>query len=151
MGSRGPQPTPTPLLTLRGSHEAKYRRYGEPAGPPGVPEPPGYLNAAAVAIWGEIVPLLEQMQVLTLIDGGVVGVYCHERARYEGMAKDLADGRKFPLGSAEHRRVATTSAEALTAMMRAGAKLGLSPADRVGLCTGEKVKATDGKAKFFAG
>lgn len=69
MGHRGPPPTPTHILALRGSKRAVYERGDEPMPlvarperPEGMPEPVG-------AVWDRIVGVLEDMGVLTVADG----------------------------------------------------------------------------------
>lgn len=75
MGARGPRPTPTSILELRGSRRAKLNR-GEPQPAPGLPDPPVWLDAEGLAVWNEITPMLDEMGVLTRIDGLALARYC---------------------------------------------------------------------------
>jgi phage terminase small subunit len=56
MGRRGPAPTPTPILQLRGSKRVTKRRNEiEAKGPPGTPDCPDWLDTDAKAKWFELV------------------------------------------------------------------------------------------------
>ncbi len=77
MGKRGPKPTPTAVLKLRGSTLVTGRREAaEVQGPAGTPDAPEWLDEEARAAWDRIVPLLEGMGVLTRIDGNALARYC---------------------------------------------------------------------------
>jgi len=90
------------------------------------------------------------MGVLTLADEGVIAGYCQAYSDWLGALSVLRRGGKgMPRGSAERRRVEITAEQALQAMLRTGAKLGLSPADRVGLHADAAEDDTDTKTRFF--
>jgi phage terminase small subunit len=73
MGRRGPAPTPTPLLKLRGSTLiTKKRERAEVKGPEGRPDCPDWLKDDARAAWDYLVPQLETMGILTRIDGNAL-------------------------------------------------------------------------------
>jgi phage terminase small subunit len=77
MGKRGPRPTPTALLRLRGSPLATKRRAAtEAKGPAGARDRPEWLDDDAKAVWDQLVPQLAAMQVLSRIDRNAVGRYC---------------------------------------------------------------------------
>jgi P27 family predicted phage terminase small subunit len=44
--------------------------------PPGVPEMPNWLCGEAAAEWGRIIPILDAMGVLSLLDRAVIADYC---------------------------------------------------------------------------
>ena len=44
--------------------------------PPGVPEMPKWLNAVAADEWNRIVPILDSMGVLSMLDRAVIADYC---------------------------------------------------------------------------
>ncbi len=81
MGARGPAPTPTGILKLRGSWRAKERK-GEPVAPEGRPSrPPTFSgkNGEHRKLWSKVIRLLESMPgVLTVVDGFQLERYCEQ-------------------------------------------------------------------------
>ena len=75
MGQRGPPPTPTDILKLRGSWRAKGR-LAEPKPPKGAPRCPSWLAAAAKIVWRQMVAILTELKVLTKADGNALARYC---------------------------------------------------------------------------
>jgi len=82
MGRRGPKPTPTALLKLRGSRLAAEREANEPKVGRGRPAMPTWLMPAAKAIWRHVSAELEQMGLLTTADGDALARYCQTLARW---------------------------------------------------------------------
>ena len=80
MGARGPRPTPTPILKIRGSRWAD--RPNEPQPPQEAPNLPTRLSAAEKRVWKKTVPLLQSMGVLSVIDVETLARYCSETVRY---------------------------------------------------------------------
>ncbi len=75
MGKRGPKPTPTKILALRGSWRAKTRP-NEPIPPAGEPAMPSWLSRSAKATWKSVVPPLVQMGVASSVDRFALARYC---------------------------------------------------------------------------
>ena len=75
MGARGPNPTPTRKLALRGSWRAATRP-GEPEPEPSAPPRPPGMSPAGAAVWDEIVPQLDAAGMVSLVDGKAFGRYC---------------------------------------------------------------------------
>ncbi len=75
MGSRGPTPTPTPKLALRGSWRASARP-SEPKPEPQAPPRPAALSPGAVTVWDEVVPQLDAAGMVAAIDGRPFARYC---------------------------------------------------------------------------
>lgn len=99
MGKRGPKPTPTNILKLRGSTLVSKRREAtEVGGPTGAPDQPDWLDDDAKAAWEHLVPMLEGMGVLTRIDGNALARYCRLWSRWRKM-EDFIDekGEMYPL------------------------------------------------------
>lgn len=99
MGRRGPPPTPTPILRLRGSKLVYQRdKQTEAKGSPGVPDCPDWLDEDGKAAWEQLVPQLQSMGVLTRIDGNALARYCKLWARWR-KAEAFIDqhGEVYPL------------------------------------------------------
>lgn len=75
MGTRGPQPTPTAILKLRGSKRERYERKGEPQPAEGRPEHPDGLSRPAAEVWKQVCSLLNDMGVLAVSDGAQLERY----------------------------------------------------------------------------
>lgn len=160
MGRRGPAPTPTPILRLRGSKRVtKTRLEREVAGPAGAPECPDWLDADARAAWDGLVPLLELMGVLSRADGHALARYCRLWSRWR-KAEAFIDkhGEMYPLKDdaggtkcfAQWPQVAIANklAQQLT---RLEAEFGLTPAarSRIQLERPTALRADHGKARYF--
>lgn len=99
MGRRGPAPTPTRILELRGSTLVTKRRLkGEPKPPRGRMACPDWLDKRAKAVWKQVVPMLIGMGVLTKIDRNALERYCRTYSRWRE-AEDFIDkhGSVYPL------------------------------------------------------
>ena len=90
MARRGPAPTPTAILKLRGSRRAEGRG-SEVAGPSGTPTCPDWLDDEAKAAWRHLVPMLKRMGVLTRIDRNALTRYCSEWSRWRKMEAFIAE------------------------------------------------------------
>lgn len=141
MGKRGPAPTPTATLKLRGSRRAAGRTSEPPAVDGTPPRPPG-LCAEANAEWERICPLLERMGVLAETDLAVIAGYCQQWGRWCQAEAALAKTRAART-TIQYRRLAITADAAFGAMLRAAARLGLSPADRAGVSAAGKPESDD--------
>ena len=76
MGARGPKPTPTAALKLRGSNLAKNRVKHEPAQPAGLPVRPDWTDPELMAIWDWLVEQLTAMRLLSSADQVAMRRYC---------------------------------------------------------------------------
>jgi len=75
MGARGPSPTPSRQLGLRGSWRAGTRP-GEPMPEPQAPPRPAALSPGAAVVWDEVVPRLDAAGMIALVDGRTFARYC---------------------------------------------------------------------------
>src|SRR5262245_889783 len=75
MGLRGPPPTPTAILNLRGSWRGK-QRMGEVQFESGAPTCPAWLSKEAKAEWRRAVRLLASVGLLQKVDRALLACYC---------------------------------------------------------------------------
>ncbi len=81
MGRRGPAPKPT-ILKIRAGSQVRRNKH-EPQPQRGRPRCPAWLTAEAKAAWRQVTPLLEDMGVLTKVDGNALVRYCQLWARWK--------------------------------------------------------------------
>ena len=100
MGKRGPRPTPTAILRMRGSWLAKTRGE-EPM--PDIVDPdcaPDWLNDDAAAEWDNVIPLIRAMRIFSAVDTGALARYCDVLARWKKASAFIAkNGESFPIKS----------------------------------------------------
>ena len=91
MGRRGPKPTPTALLKMRGSRKAD-RNTDEPKPPKRDKIPaPSFLSKQAQKIWRKIYPIVRNMQVMTVADVNALAKYCETFAQWQVMSKFIQE------------------------------------------------------------
>ncbi len=81
MGRRGPPPTPTRVLRMRGSWRGN-RNPREPAPQGTAPRRPKWLDPDAAAAWTNLAPLLAGMGLLASADANALARYCTLWARW---------------------------------------------------------------------
>tara|TARA_Y100000401_G_scaffold117519_1_gene126835 strand:- start:23633 stop:24115 length:483 start_codon:yes stop_codon:yes gene_type:complete len=97
MGERGPRPTPTEVLKLRGSWRANNNP-DEPQPDQGRPEMPQGLDPVAQAAWQYLVEQTEQMRVLTMADGYALEMLARCWSRWQEAEDSLTKhGNVFPI------------------------------------------------------
>lgn len=132
----GPSKKPTNLRILEGNPSRRPINEAEPQPEAGV-GCPGWLSKGAKAEWKRIVPVLEACRVLTKADVAIVASYCQAWADYEAITRTLnAMPDKTLEGGPHGRRVApevSLQKQYFEVILKAGAKLGLSPSDRTGI------------------
>ena len=137
MGRRGPPPTPSHVLRLRGSWRGDLNR-NEPTLEPGRPRCPTWLATEAKAAWKQLVPQLEQIGILTRIDGHALAVLCQTWARWRKAEQFIQDhGETYPVkhtdGTVRYLKkfpqvtIAESSARTLSRFMQ---EFGLTPSAR---------------------
>ena len=99
MGKRGPAPTPTNILKLRGSTLVTQRRLqNEVKGPTGNPECPDWHDEDAKAMWEKLIPQLSAMGILTKVDGNALARYCRFWSRWRKAEDFITErGEMYPL------------------------------------------------------
>src|SRR5262245_28250904 len=76
MGRRGSAPKPTILKVLAGNPGKRPLNANEPKPTAGKPKCPAWLDAEAKRKWRELVPELDRIGLLTVVDGDALAVYC---------------------------------------------------------------------------
>lgn len=156
MGKRGRRPTPTNILKLRGSWRGKLNR-GEPQPDKGPPERPTWLADDAAAVWDELIPQLDELGILTRIDGNALARYCTYWVRWQqtetflrqyGLTYPIKDSfgavRQFcpwPQVAINHKLAAD--------LARLEAEFGLTPSARSRITVAPRELERPGKARFF--
>jgi P27 family predicted phage terminase small subunit len=135
MGRRGPKPTPTKLLDIRGSWRAKTRP-DEPQ-PPALTKatPPTWLSEKAKLHWKETAPCLIELGLLTVLDTHAWAMACEAFAHWmvlsdliakEGMILETETGsRLHPALRAEEKQ--------FELYLKISREFGCTPASRVSL------------------
>lgn len=133
MGKRGPQKKPTAIDDLQGN-PSKRKRPPEPKFS-GAVKPPKFLNAAALAEWRRLAPELEPMGLLQSGDVAMFAAYCCAYADFCAANQECNKrGETYTTERGEYVSPwAKLKNESFARMQRAGAKFGLSPADRADL------------------
>lgn len=72
----GPPPTPTALKALRGNPGKRPIPEGEPMPSASTPRPPADLDGEALAEWKRVVPELESLGLVTVLDRAYLVAYC---------------------------------------------------------------------------
>jgi P27 family predicted phage terminase small subunit len=142
MGRRGPRPTPTAILKLRGS--AKARRHGnQPEPEHGEPPADGLIftaesEAEIKAIRQRLCDDLDRMNLLYRCDGAIIDRYARLMFRWRQAERQIdLYGEKYPVKDKEgnvkcfQRFPHTITAHELAGMLsRLEAELGLTPSSR---------------------
>src|SRR5688572_18095041 len=81
---------PTQLKAVQGTLRPSRVNPSEPKPEPAVPTCPSWLPKEAKAEWRRIVPQLERLGLLTLIDRAALAAYCQSYARWEEAERFLA-------------------------------------------------------------
>jgi len=160
MGRRGPAPTPTHTLRLRGS----WRGDANDAEPPSIkgrPRCPQWLDAKARHAWRQIVPMLEQMRVLSKVDLHALTLMCRTWSQWrEAQEFIMQHGETYPVKDKEGQprylkqfpqvTIANHCAARLTRMFQ---EFGMTPSARSRITALDSVskgaEKDAGRARFF--
>ena len=82
MGTRGPAPKPTALRVLEGNPSKRPVNKDEPKPTPKAPGRPDWLMPEAKHEWSRVVPELERLGLLTVVDRAALATYCQAWARF---------------------------------------------------------------------
>lgn len=135
----GRPPTPTEILKLTGGYRPD--RHGDRVDADGLEiaeelNCPDHLDDAARAEWARVTAVLSPLGVATSLDRAALAVYCLSWSRWVEAEGEIAEGGLVVEG---HRGVMVpnpllrVSRDSRDAMLKAAAKLGLTPGDRATL------------------
>jgi len=161
MGRRGTKPTPTNVLKLRGSWRGEINK-NEPQPEAVAPEMPTGLDGMAKDCWEQLVPLLENMKVLTVADGIALYLLAETYAtwrRADDMIKKHGD--VYPIKTQDGKEVKYLQQSPYVAIARNSAKalkdllceFGLTPSarSRVQTTSDNQSKQQDERMKYLGG
>lgn len=140
MGKRGPAPTPTNLVILKGNPGKRPINKAEPKPAPIAPSCPRFLDKTARQEWRRMVKLLEPLGLLTQVDRAALAAYCQCYSEWVRANEILAEkGMTFttPNGYVQQRPEVAIRQKARNDMLRFAARFGLTPSDRAGLRVAE--------------
>lgn len=96
MGRRGPPPKPTALRILEGNPAKRPLNPHEPMPKRGRPRCPSFLDREAKAKWKALVPELDRLGLLTIVDGDALAAYCQAWSEFRTSTETLRrEGRTF--------------------------------------------------------
>lgn len=82
------KPKPTVIKNLEGN-PGKRVNHNEPQPRKGAPMPPHFLKGEALAEWGRIVPELEKIGMLSVVDRAALTAYCQSWASFVEATEDI--------------------------------------------------------------
>jgi P27 family predicted phage terminase small subunit len=142
---KGRKPKPTRLKVLTGNPGQRPLNADEPMPPRGRPTCPAWLPKEAKAKWRKLVPMLDQLGLLTLADADTLAAYCVAWSELKAATDALErDGRmiEVPVVNRQGEEVGqrtvahpaiTHQRSALAAIRQYSALFGLDPSSRVRL------------------
>ncbi len=133
MGKRGPPPKPTRLRVLEGNPSKRALNDREPEPPAGLPHCPKELDRAARAEWRRVGSALEEMGVVTQVDGAALAAYCALYSRWleaESQIKKHGMVIRSPNGHLMQSPYLNIANKCLDKMRGFLQELGLTPSSR---------------------
>ena len=158
MGRRGPPPTPTKLKIARGNPGRRTLNSAEPQPPADGCEMPDHLGEIAAARWRELLPMLQNVRVMTRADVEALARYCDTHEWWLAVrAKLKKEGDTYPIlndgGEIKYiaQRPEVAIAHKLAQQLRQlESDFGLTPAARVSLKVEPDAKQESTLASFLA-
>ena len=144
---RGRKPKPTTLKILEGNPGRRPLNDREPQVPAEVPECPDFLDDEARAEWFRMGKVLQDMGLLSLADRAALAAYCVVYSRWVTAERQVqrlgtivkSPQKNFPMKSP----YLTVADQALEAMRRFMAELGLTPSSRSRIRVPKTPRAAD--------
>lgn len=87
----GRKPKPTRLKILNGNPGGRPLNATEPHPRRGIPEPPACLDAFAREVWAELVPELDRLGLLTVVDRWALAAFCTACSDFEDATQTIAN------------------------------------------------------------
>jgi P27 family predicted phage terminase small subunit len=147
MGARGPAPTPTQILKLRGSWRGSARK-DEPKAPKTPPAEARWLDREGKAEWARVTETLKGMDLLSSADRAILVGMCQNWSLFVRVSKQL-NRAKGPAALLELRGLISVAAEAYRNYSHGCQQFGLSPASRSRVQTRQDPEAQTPAAKHF--
>jgi P27 family predicted phage terminase small subunit len=147
MGARGPAPTPTRILQLRGSWRGELNK-NEPTAPTTPPAAPEWLDEEGRAEWDRTTAALAGMEILSSADRAVLAGLCQNWSLFVRVSKIL-NGIDVPRTLCEARPLISSAAEAYRNYAHACQQFGLSPSSRSRVQANVEKKPQSASAKYF--
>jgi P27 family predicted phage terminase small subunit len=143
----GPKLTPTSLKRLRGN-PGKHRLSGGEPDPSAVAsvDPPDMLSDVARQEWQRLAPELLRLGLLTVVDLGLLAMWCSSWATFCEAERQLSEG---PLCTDRNGLVRRSPwiivrRDAVETMLKVADRMGFSPSARVALATHSGPKSANG-------
>lgn len=142
MGLRGPAPTPTRILALRGSNRAGRASANEPSPEVVLAPPPDWISDDARKTYAAVGARLVALGVVTVLDGEALALFamawarlrrCEEFLQKHGEVYAVAGRKDGPPSGFRLYPQAKLALELADRVMRLSDRLGLSPAARARL------------------
>lgn len=146
MARTGRPPKPVELKLIEGN-PGKRRIAEPPKAPPSKPRCPSWLSTYAKTEWRRVVPVLDDLGLLTTVDRSTLAAYCEAVATFKEATELIAElgvlvqGRRK--GEAVKNPALQVQRDAARLIASYSAMFGLSPSDRVRL-TGDTAPASAG-------
>ena len=158
MGKRGPRPTPTKLKILRGNPGNRPINTTEPQPAADGVVMPSHLGEVAAAKWGQVLPLLQAVKVMTRADIEALARYCDTYEWWLATrAKLKKEGDTYPIlndkGDVKYiaQRPEVSIAHKLAVQLRQLEQdFGLNQSARTGLHVEEPKQEDEDDARMFA-
>jgi P27 family predicted phage terminase small subunit len=147
MGRRGPAPQPTALRILHNNPGKRPFNKREPQPERGRPPCPRWLTAEARKEWKRVVPELDRLGLLTIVDRAGLATYCQAWARYvEAEAMLTQYGSILKSKNSDYIQVspyATISKQNALLVKAFCQEFGLTPSSRTRLAVPKNEKEPD--------
>lgn len=127
-----PNPEPAALKALKGNPGNRPIKE-EPQPTMRAPKPPADLAGEAFAEWARVVPELDAIGLLSVVDRAYLVAYCEAWASFCEAREELNTNGVLVMGrdgGLVRNPAAMVMKDSLDMMLKYGAKFGLSPADR---------------------